>query len=72
MNRRILNKLGLLVWPLGLTKEALACAVCFGDPNSKMSHGIIAAMYFLLGVVISVLTGIAWTAFRWAKRTKNI
>ena len=48
----------------------LACAVCFGDPNSKMSQGLFAAIYLLLGVVAFVLGSIAVTALTWAKRAK--
>ena len=32
-----------------------SCSVCFGDPNSKMSHGLFAAVCLLLGIVIFVL-----------------
>ena len=51
--------------------ELLACSVCFGDPDSKISHGIFAAVCLLLGIVIFVLGGIAGTALTWAKRAKN-
>ncbi len=50
----------------------LACSVCFGDPNSSMSRGAKAGAIFLLGVVLVVLTGIAWTAFSWLRREARI
>ena len=53
-------------------RELLACSVCFGDPNSKTTHGIFAAVYLLLGLVILVLGGIAGTAVTWARRAKNV
>ncbi|GEM_PF-2137322 len=66
------NRLGLTVWLFLPAKDALACSVCFGDPHSKISHGVFAAVYLLLGLVIFVLGGIAGTAFTWARRAKNI
>ncbi len=64
----------LTVWAafLTLSKSAFACSVCFGDPNSKSTQGIFAAVYLLLGVVVFVLGGIAFTAMSWAKRARSI
>ena len=72
MNIRGLNHLALTAGALLLTKDVLACSVCFGNPHSKMSHGIFAAVCLLLGIVIFVLGGIAGTAVTWARRAKNI
>ena len=46
----------------------LACAVCFGDPNSLLSKGVVPAVLFLMGVVAFVLGWIAFLAFRWSRR----
>lgn len=46
------------------------CAVCFGDPNSLASKAVWPAVFFLMGVVASVLISIAWTAFTWSRRAK--
>ena len=53
-------------------KSAWACSVCFGNAGSKMSEGIFAALYFLLGLILLVLGGIVLTAFHWANRAKNL
>ena len=57
---------------LALAGEAGACSVCFGDPNSKTTQGLFAAMYLLLGVILFVLAGIAMTAWTWAKRARML
>ena len=51
---------------------SIACAVCFGDPNSLSSKALTTAVFFLCGVVLCVLAGIAWTAFVWARRAKKL
>ena len=40
-------------------QTALACSVCYGDPNSPMTKGVEAGVLVLLGVVGTVLTGLA-------------
>ncbi|MGH7198897.1 MAG: hypothetical protein ACREH5_09205 [Candidatus Omnitrophota bacterium] len=49
-----------------------ACSVCFGDPTSSATKGVIAAILFLLAVVFCVLGGITATAFVWTRRAKEI
>lgn len=49
-----------------------ACAVCFGDPASPLSKGVVAGVALLMGVIGSVLFAIAFTAFRWARRARRI
>lgn len=51
---------------------SFACAVCFGDPNSLSSKALVAAVFLLFGVVISVLAGIVWTGFVWTRRGKKL
>ncbi len=51
---------------------SLACAVCFGDPNSLASKGIIGGVLLLLGVVSVILFGIASLAFVWFRRSKTV
>ena len=36
-----------------------ACSACYGDSNSSMSKGLVAGITVLLGVVVTVLGGIA-------------
>ena len=50
----------------------LACAVCFGNPASLSTKAVWTAAFFLLAVVLAVLTAIGWTAFTWAKRAKSL
>jgi len=57
---------------MNLLFSVLACAVCFGDPNSKMTQGAIAGVLFLLGVIGCVLAGIAATIVVWARRAKKL
>jgi heme/copper-type cytochrome/quinol oxidase subunit 2 len=45
----------LLVSPF----PALACAVCFGEPDAPMTRGLNWAILVLGGVVAVVLTGVA-------------
>ena len=49
-----------------------ACSVCFGDPKSLQSHGLIFGVCALLGVVAAVLVSIASTAVTWARRAKKM
>ena len=57
---------------MSLTSVSFACAVCFGDPNSLSSRSLTAAVFFLFGIVLSVLGGIAWTGVVWARRGKKL
>jgi len=36
---------------LGWNVPALACAVCFGDPDSPLTKGALMGVYVLFGVV---------------------
>jgi len=54
-----------------MLKPTFLCAVCFSDPNSLMTKGAIAGMWCLLGVVLFVLSGIAVTGIRWARRARQ-
>ena len=48
----------------------LACAVCFGDPNSAQIHGQNAAIFTLLGVTGLVLTGFIVVIIQFARRAR--
>ena len=50
----------------------LACAVCFGNPDSLSSKALIVAVFFLMGTVVLVLGGIGWTALAWSKHEKRL
>ena len=51
---------------------ALACSVCYGDPNSAMSQGAKAGVLVLLGVVGVVLTGVASLLIFWMRRAARL
>lgn len=55
-----------------LADAASACSVCFGDPNSSMSQGARAGVLVLLGVVVSVLAGLASLIVFWARRAAKL
>jgi hypothetical protein len=50
--------------------DLFACSVCFGDPNSPMTHAAKAGVAVLLGIVGLVLCGIFAVAIYWIKRAK--
>jgi len=62
MNRRskIKSALVIALVLLALSPGALrACSVCYGDPDSGMARGLVSGIGVLLGVVVTVLAGIA-------------
>ncbi|MBI3314215.1 MAG: hypothetical protein HYZ83_08280 [Candidatus Omnitrophica bacterium] len=69
-----ISKPGLLrsLRSLAMTGNGLACAVCFGDPNSLQSKGVMWGIFVLLGVVGFVLGAILWTAIAWNYRSKHL
>jgi len=59
---------GILL-PAGRT---LACAVCFGDPESPMARGVVMGVVVLIGVVGFVLLGVAGTGLFWIQRGRRL
>ena len=55
-----------------LCDQALACAVCFGDPNSDLAKGAVAGVVLLGSVIFCVLLGIAGTAFHWSRKARRM
>ena len=51
---------------------AVACSVCYGDPNSSLSHGVNAGVLVLLGFIVSVLLMIASLLIFWMKRARRL
>jgi hypothetical protein len=70
MRMIVLRILLLVVLATFLMQDAGACAVCFGDPNSSMTHGAKAGVAVLLGVVGVVLCGIGGVTFYWIRRAR--
>ena len=52
--------------------SAQACSVCYGEPGSPMVEGIQAGVLVLLGVVGSVLIGIASLLIFWMRRASRL
>lgn len=55
-----------------IAQPALACSVCYGDPNSSMTHGAQAGVLVLLGVIIGVLSLIAALLLFWMRRAASL
>jgi hypothetical protein len=55
-----------------LAEPALACSVCFGEPNSAMGQGVRAGIFVLLGVAGAVLTGVASLLVFWWRRAARL
>ncbi len=55
-----------------MSDTALACSVCFGDPDSPMAKGAVAGVYVMVGFIGFVLLGIAGTACFWMVRGRRI
>jgi hypothetical protein len=50
----------------------VACATCYGDPNSAQSQGVTAAVWFLVGTVGMVLTGMGAVFLGFARRARRL
>jgi membrane protein implicated in regulation of membrane protease activity len=61
---------GLLL--AALPGQALACSVCFGDPNSAMTKGALAGVLVLLAFIVFVLAAVASVAVFWAYRARML
>ncbi len=76
MSQNRLARMSLAILPcLGAllsAQPALACSVCYGDPNSAMTLGAQAGVLVLLGVVGTVLTGLASLLIFWMRRAANL
>ncbi len=57
---------------LFLSTPARACSVCFGNPNSLQSKGVVAGVLLLLGITVFVLGGAALIFLGWARRAKTL
>jgi hypothetical protein len=53
-------------------QAAMACSVCYGDPNSPITKGVEAGVLVLLGVVGTVLFGLASLLLFWVRRAANL
>lgn len=51
---------------------AAACSVCFGDPDSPMSRGVVMGVVVLVGIIGFVLLGVAGTIAFWMHRSRRL
>lgn len=61
---------GLLLAVILTPAISNGCAVCFGDPNSPLTLGAKAGVFFLLGVIVLVLGAIVGVGIFWARRAR--
>jgi hypothetical protein len=59
MKRLCVGTVGILLVLAGSISHVSACSVCFGNPESPLAQGVGWGVVSLLGVVLSVLGGIA-------------
>ena len=64
------NKISLVVI-LFVTNAIYACGTCYGDPNSSAVNGMNWAIISLLATTGGVLSGISFSIFKIAKKSKN-
>ena len=50
----------------------LACSVCFGNPGSRLSHGLEMGVFVLLAIIGGVLASIVWSIIKYAGRAKRL
>lgn len=65
------RRIGSLVAPALLfwANDALACSVCFGNPESPMTKSMVAGIWLMLGVIGSLLVGFAVLFLYWTYRS---
>lgn len=66
--RKKMKLLPIFLVALLSSKPLLACAVCFGDPNSLQMKSTKLGILFLLAVIVSILASIGGIAFKWSRK----
>jgi hypothetical protein len=66
----LINKLIIIILLFALN-AAHACGTCYGDPNSSAVNGMNWAIISLLATTGGVLSGISFSIFNIAKKSKN-
>lgn len=70
--RRLSPVFPACLFTLLTSRSALACAVCFGSPDSSLTQGARAGILILMGVIATVLTGIVAVALFWVRRARML
>ena len=66
---KIVSTLLICFFAISSAQSAMACSVCYGDPNSPMTKGVQAGVLVLLGVVGTVLLLLASLLLFWIRRS---
>lgn len=66
----LISKIIIIVM-LFIINVAHACGTCYGDPNSSAVNGMNWAIISLLATTGGVLSGISFSIFNIAKKSKN-
>ena len=61
-----------VVGTLIIDSPAMACSVCFGDPNSALVKGAQAGILVLLGAIACVLMALVSLMIFWARRAAKL
>jgi uncharacterized membrane protein YphA (DoxX/SURF4 family) len=69
--RPLLAAAATAAW-LALPQMAAACATCYGEPNSPMTHGMNNAILTLIGVVGLVYVGIGKVFLDFRRRARKL
>ena len=67
--RKKMKLLPIVLVSLLFSNPVLACAVCFGDPNSLQTKSAKLVVLFLLGIIVSILASIGGVAFKWSRKS---
>ena len=65
------NKLFIIILTI-MPRLLFPCAVCYGNPESPMSHGMNMGVLTLMGFIFFVLVIIIYSIVSISIRTKNI
>ena len=57
---------------LAASADVLACATCFGNPDSPMAKGALAGVIVLFGFISFVLVGVAGVSVFWFHRSRRL
>lgn len=70
--KRVSRVVAVVATALGISfarvGSAGACQVCFGDPNSPLTHGVEMGVWFLLAVILLVEAGFGIFFFVYLRR----
>ena len=67
-----MHKIKLISLILCVINLAYPCAVCYGNPDSPLSHGMNRGVLTLMGFIIFILMIILYSIISMAIRTKKI